>query len=313
MIQVCGSLQTSRIAPFSLVAPVMLSMNKTAHERGDHDQRDVDPDHHLRVVNALGGQHPEADQLDRGHTEVAARRVEAERPALEPGRVEVVDVGHRGGEVATADAGECAEEDQRVEAGVAHEDLRVRRDRVTRAQHQREHDGRHQQQAGRDDGPVATAELGHREGVGQAQHGTDGGRHRDQQELVCGHRGGGVPGALGLKPYFGPRNRIRVDHIVQTEKPMCSEKIENQRLRWATLEPFSAQNFGSSGSQSSIQCGRDAACPDAAAAPLLPATFIASVSVGAAVMYVSRGAAPKAGLNTPRCSPCRVARQCADC
>jgi hypothetical protein len=53
--------------------------------------------------------------------------------------------------------------------------------------------------------------------------------------------------------YFGPRNSTMTDHIVQIEKPMCSEKMEKMRLRRATRAPVAAQNAGSSGRQSSIQ------------------------------------------------------------
>src|SRR5688572_24389869 len=62
--------------------------------------------------------------------------------------------------------------------------------------------------------------------------------------------------SAGVKPYCGPRKSTRVAHIVHTEKPMCSEKIENQRFLRAIFEPFSAQNFSSSGSHSSSQCFR---------------------------------------------------------
>src|SRR6266498_2411221 len=52
--------------------------------------------------------------------------------------------------------------------------------------------------------------------------------------------------------YAGPRNNTMTDHIVHTEKPMCSEKMEKTRLRRATRAPRPAQNAGSSGRQSSI-------------------------------------------------------------
>src|SRR5687768_13745640 len=48
------------------------------------------------------------------------------------------------------------------------------------------------------------------------------------------------------------RNSTRTDHRLQTEKPMCSEKIEKNRLRRATGLPVDSQNCGSSGRQSSI-------------------------------------------------------------
>ncbi len=48
------------------------------------------------------------------------------------------------------------------------------------------------------------------------------------------------------------RNRTSTDHRLQIEKPMCSEKIEKNRLRRATFLPVVSQNCGSSGRQSSI-------------------------------------------------------------
>src|SRR5688500_16510575 len=49
------------------------------------------------------------------------------------------------------------------------------------------------------------------------------------------------------------RNSTSTDHRLQIEKPMCSEKIEKNRLRRATGLPIDSQNCGSSGCQSSIQ------------------------------------------------------------
>src|SRR4051812_49573844 len=48
------------------------------------------------------------------------------------------------------------------------------------------------------------------------------------------------------------RKSTSTDHRLQTEKPMCSEKIEKKRLRRATFLPVDSQNRGSSGRQSSI-------------------------------------------------------------
>src|SRR2546421_5866054 len=42
--------------------------------------------------------------------------------------------------------------------------------------------------------------------------------------------------------YAGPRNSTMTDHIVQIEKPTCSEKMEKMRLRRATRAPVAAQN-----------------------------------------------------------------------
>src|ERR671924_314190 len=60
----------------------------------------------------------------------------------------------------------------------------------------------------------------------------------------------------GSKPYSGPRKSTKTDHIVHTENPRCSEKIENARLRRAMRLPVVSQKVVSSGRQSSIQWGR---------------------------------------------------------
>src|SRR4051812_49961303 len=52
------------------------------------------------------------------------------------------------------------------------------------------------------------------------------------------------------------RKSTSTDHRLQTEKPMCSEKIEKKRLRRATFLPVDSQNRGSSGRQSSIHLPR---------------------------------------------------------
>ena len=59
--------------------------------------------------------------------------------------------------------------------------------------------------------------------------------HRGQQELPA-----------GSKPYAGPRNSTSTDHMLQIEKPMCSERIEKIRLRRATRAPPPSQNTSSS-------------------------------------------------------------------
>ena len=54
-------------------------------------------------------------------------------------------------------------------------------------------------------------------------------------------------------PYSGPMNSTSTDHMVQMENPMCSDRIENHRLRLAILAPMRSQKPSSSGFQSSIQ------------------------------------------------------------
>ena len=60
----------------------------------------------------------------------------------------------------------------------------------------------------------------------------------------------------GSKPYCGPRNSTKADHMLQMQKPTCSDRIEKTRLRRAMRSPVVAQNTGSSGLQSSIQWSR---------------------------------------------------------
>ena len=127
--------------------------------------------------DAGAADHDREQQLDQRDPEVAAGRVEPERRALLVGGVEEVDVGHRRGEVAAADArgrGDQAEDPvgrRRVLHGV------------------REQQRRHQQQRAADDRPVAPAELRHRERVGQPQQRADevGERH-EQEQLLRGER-----------------------------------------------------------------------------------------------------------------------------
>src|SRR4051794_41554357 len=52
------------------------------------------------------------------------------------------------------------------------------------------------------------------------------------------------------------RKSTSTDHRLQTENPMCSEKIEKKRLRRATFLPVDSQNRGASGRQSSIHLPR---------------------------------------------------------
>ena len=87
----------------------------------------------------------------------------------------------------------------------------------------RREDRRDQQQHRADDRPVAAAEAGHRERVGQPQH-----RRRPASAPPPGRTC-----SAGSMPYSGPMNSTSTDHIVQIEKPMCSERMENHRLRFA--------------------------------------------------------------------------------
>ncbi len=55
------------------------------------------------------------------------------------------------------------------------------------------------------------------------------------------------------KPCSGIMNGTSTDQMLHTEKPMCSEAMEAQRLRRATWRPVSSQNRRSSGSQWEIR------------------------------------------------------------
>ena len=57
----------------------------------------------------------------------------------------------------------------------------------------------------------------------------------------------------GSNPYAGPRKSTKTAQRLQTEKPMCSARIEKTRFRRATRSPRASQKAGSSGLQSSIQ------------------------------------------------------------
>ena len=104
---------------------------------------------------AAQGHDGQPNQLHGGHPDVAAPGVEPEGPALEPDGVEGVNVGHGGGEVA---ASHPADGGGHQQGGEGHPWLKY---------HGQERAG-HQQQQGADQGPVATPETSHREGVGDA-------------------------------------------------------------------------------------------------------------------------------------------------
>ncbi len=127
-----------------------LSMKSAAPTRGDGDQRRGRRRRRPRVRRLpTRGDDEQADELDDRDADVAAAGVEPERPALEPLRVEGVDVRHRRGEVAAADAGERRDEQER----------RVASARVDHAATSVSTVGIEQQQRA-DDRPVAAAERG---------------------------------------------------------------------------------------------------------------------------------------------------------
>ena len=110
------------------------------------------------------------EELDQRDTEVAAGGVEAQRGALLGRGVEEVDVGHRAGEVAAAEAGRGGDEAEHP----------VRRLRSLHGV--REAERRDEQQRRADHRPVAATELRHREGVRQPQQRADEVGQRHQQE-----------------------------------------------------------------------------------------------------------------------------------
>ncbi len=112
------------------------------------------------------------EQLHAGDADIAAGRVQAERPALHAVRIEEGDVGHRRGEVAAAEPGKGRHQQHQPERrfGVADEvGKRQRRD---------------EQHRGGEDGPVAAAERRHRESIGKTHQGADQARQRHELEQL---------------------------------------------------------------------------------------------------------------------------------
>ena len=152
-------------------------------DRGDHGEGGVEVARALEVEARLAGlDQPEdaraadddrQEELDDRDAEVAAGRVEAERHPLLLRRVEEVDVGHRAGEVAAAEARRRGDQAEHP----------VRRLRVLHSPGEQQR--RHQQRERAHDGPVAAAELRHRERVGQPDQRADQVGDGDQQEQLA--------------------------------------------------------------------------------------------------------------------------------
>jgi hypothetical protein len=167
----------------------------------DHGEGDEGHPHEPRVGEVhlvdgqLGGRGGDADdqrqrheQLRREDAEVASGRVQAERPALLALRVEERDVRHRGGEVAAAEAGRPGADQQDPELGA----VALLEQPATR-HHDREQQGRDEEERGADRRPQLTAEAGHREGVRDPKERADEVRDQGQQEqLRHRHRDAGV-------------------------------------------------------------------------------------------------------------------------
>ena len=113
-------------------------------------------------------------QLHAADADIAAGRVEAERPALHPVGIEERDIGHAGGEIAAAEAGRRGDQQHQPERRVGLGDEigeRHRRDE----QHRRA-----------EDRPVAAAERRHREGVGKPHQRADQPGQRDELKQLVG-------------------------------------------------------------------------------------------------------------------------------
>src|SRR3954468_23300952 len=83
------------------------------------------------------------------------------------------------------------------------------------------------------------------------------------------------------------RNSTSTDHMLQIEKPMCSEKIEKKRLRRAIGRPVVSQKAGASGRQFSIPLPRFAGgCGGATA--VVRGALVDGGRVGAAMGRQSR-------------------------
>ena len=113
-------------------------------------------------------------QLHAADADIAAGRVEAERPALHAVGIEERDVGHAGGKIAAAETGRGGHQQHQPERG-----SRARR-RNRRAR------GRDEQHRGAEDGPVAAPECGHGEGVGKPHQRADQPGYRHQLKQLIG-------------------------------------------------------------------------------------------------------------------------------
>ncbi len=157
------------------VDPVLLQVVHVERgaDPGDRQRDQVDRAHPIGLPVADGGDDEQADELDHRHPDVAAACVDAQRPALEPLRVERVDVGHRRREIATAEAGQRR----------AHQIRPQRQAGVCQQPHRP--DSRDQQHERREHGPVAAAERRGGQRVRDPQAGADQRRDGAQQELVA--------------------------------------------------------------------------------------------------------------------------------
>ncbi|MGY4486539.1 hypothetical protein ACVWWR_005730 [Bradyrhizobium sp. LM3.2] len=113
-------------------------------------------------------------QLHAGDANIAAGRIQAQRPSLHPVGKEEGDVGHAGREIAAAEAGGRGNQQHQPER------------RVGLAHKVGERERRNEQDRGTEDGPVAAAEGRHREGVGKAHQRADQPGHCDELEQLVG-------------------------------------------------------------------------------------------------------------------------------
>jgi hypothetical protein len=156
--------------------------------------------------------HPGADRDDDRHdelhdagAEVATSGVEAEGLALLGLGEEERDVRHRGGEVAAAEAGERRDEEQNAEG------------RLGPGHDPGERERGEEQQQGADDRPVAPAETGNGEGVGDADGRAHEAGQRDEPELLV--EGQGEAGAGQERDHDAPQGPDTEAEELREDRP----------------------------------------------------------------------------------------------
>ena len=137
-------------------------------------RRQVRRGHVGRVLVTGEGDHQQSHDLDHRDAEVAAARVQTQRPTLVAAREERGDVGHRRGEVPAPDPGRGTDQQENPQrrARLLHEvpGQQRRDEQHRRAEHR----------------PVPPAEPGHRRGVGQPEHRAHQRGGHPEQELLPG-------------------------------------------------------------------------------------------------------------------------------
>ena len=146
----------------------------------------VDPRNRRRLIE-VDQADPHQDgrqQLHAADADIAAGRVEAERPALHAVGIEERDVGHAGGKIAAAETGRGGHQQHQPER------------RIGLADEIGEPERRDEQHRGAEDGPVAAAERGHGKGVGKPHQRADQPGYRHQLKQLVGRVSGSRPAAI---------------------------------------------------------------------------------------------------------------------